>query len=219
MTGRTAIFFVLVVCAGAPHAADEDKEMRGQMDALDNAQVVKAGDFLSLQIRKMGMEAFVAPVESDGEFTPPFLPPMKAAGQTCRMLAYAVKREREKSYFCGTQWVLVKFATSQDFMDALNDQQILQPGDKLGVRVLEADRQPVNGMVDKDGTIMVPKLGRVQVQGLTRKKLAHLISQKLAALPPASLSYQYTGAPTVAVIFEVIQPPKVVPMTVPPALR
>lgn len=213
-----ALFYMLAACAGVLRAA-EDKEMAEMMAALENTQVIKAGDFLSLQIRKMGLERTVVKVGASGEFQPPFLASMKAAGLTCRALAYDVRRELEKNYLCGTQWVVVKLASAKDVMDVLNDRDIIQPGDKVGLRILESARPPVECVVAKSGTIKVRDLGRIQAAGLTCKKLAHLISQKLAALPPASLSYQYNGVPTVAVAFEVIQPPQDMAPVIPPTLR
>lgn len=115
---------------------------------------------------------------------------------------------------------MAAMASPKDVMDVLNDQEVIKPGDKVGLRILESGRPPVECVVAKDGTIKVRDLGRIQARGLTCKKLAHLISQKLAALPPASLSYSYRSAPTVAVAFEVIQTPVVkMPPAVPPALR
>lgn len=188
------------------------------MSALDDTRLIKEGDFLSIQILKMGLEKSVMRVENNGEVQPPFLAPMKAAGLTCRVLAYHIKRELEKNYLGGAQWVLVKFSSSQELMNVLDDQKIIQPGDKVGLRILEAGRQPKDCVLAQDGTIKVQNIGRVQAKGLTCKKLAQLISQKLASLPATTLSYTYSGAPTVVIAFEVIQPPKVKP-TLPASLR
>lgn len=215
MTRWTALFCVFAFYANVLHA-DE----RYLMESLDNTRVIKEGDLLGILI----LHGTVVPVEErvsdNGEVKPPFLEPMKAAGLTCRKLAFQIEREMEKNFF-GSHPVLVKFVPDsfKELMSFLNDQKVIQPGDKLWLRVIESRRDAEDYEVPKDGVINIPYLGPIKVAGLTCKKFAHLISQQLAALPTKSLPFKCSGPPAVAVAFKVVMKPDATPYKIPAALR
>lgn len=69
------------------------------MDVLDNTRQISAGDTISIRILEDRQNALQQVVAVTGEVNAPYVGLVRAAGKTCRELAYTIKRELEKNFF------------------------------------------------------------------------------------------------------------------------
>jgi polysaccharide export outer membrane protein len=69
------------------------------MAALDDTRPLRIGDRVSLRIVENRDEVRSLLVQDSGDINTPFLNLVKAAGRTCKEVAYEMKRELEKQYF------------------------------------------------------------------------------------------------------------------------
>jgi protein involved in polysaccharide export with SLBB domain len=69
------------------------------MDVLDDTQPMAPGDLISIRVVEDRREPMQLRVTATGEIQAPHIGLIRAAGRTCRELAFAVKRELEKSYY------------------------------------------------------------------------------------------------------------------------
>jgi protein involved in polysaccharide export with SLBB domain len=69
------------------------------MDVLDDTQPIDPGDIISIRVVEDRREPLQVRVTATGEIQAPHIGLVRAAGRTCRELAFAVKRELEKSYY------------------------------------------------------------------------------------------------------------------------
>ena len=89
--------------APAPVVANTDEaRSAGQindMEQLDNTRPLGYGDRVIFRIVEASNEPSVLRVQDSGDLLVPHLGPRRAAGRSCRELAFALKRELEKSYY------------------------------------------------------------------------------------------------------------------------
>ncbi|HYF37750.1 MAG TPA: polysaccharide biosynthesis/export family protein [Prosthecobacter sp.] len=85
--------------AAAPGEIARSAAYINSMDVLDDTQPIAPGDILSIRIVEDRREPLQLRVSATGEINAPHINLIRAAGRTCRELAFAVKRELEKSYY------------------------------------------------------------------------------------------------------------------------
>ena len=69
------------------------------MEVLDNTQPIESGDIVSLRILEDHGEPLQLRVGATGEINVPHIGLIRAAGKTCRQVAFEAKRELERSYY------------------------------------------------------------------------------------------------------------------------
>ncbi|TDU72841.1 protein involved in polysaccharide export with SLBB domain [Prosthecobacter fusiformis] len=69
------------------------------MDVLDDSQVIESGDLISMRVVEDRGAPQQMRVGATGEVNAPHIGLVKAAGRTCRQLAYEVKRRLEMNYY------------------------------------------------------------------------------------------------------------------------
>jgi protein involved in polysaccharide export with SLBB domain len=69
------------------------------MDVLDDTQPIESGDLISIRIVEDRREALQLRVGATGEVNAPHIGLVKAAGRTCKILAYEIKRRLELNYY------------------------------------------------------------------------------------------------------------------------
>lgn len=89
--------------ASAPAVTNTDEArsagLINDMEQLDNTRSLGYGDRVIFRIVEDRNEPSVLRVQDSGDLLVPHLGPRRAAGRTCRELAFALKRELEKSYY------------------------------------------------------------------------------------------------------------------------
>lgn len=86
----------------APAASGEIVKSAGvinSMDVLDDTQPIGSGDVISMRIVEDRREPLQLRVGATGEVNAPHIGLVKAAGRTCKQLAYEVKRRLELNYY------------------------------------------------------------------------------------------------------------------------
>jgi polysaccharide export outer membrane protein len=73
--------------------------MLTSMEVLDNNRPISIGDTVSIRILNDRHEALQQRVAVTGEVQTPYIGLVQARGKTCRELAYAIKKELDKSFF------------------------------------------------------------------------------------------------------------------------
>jgi protein involved in polysaccharide export with SLBB domain len=69
------------------------------MNDIENIRLIRPGDLVSVQIRDDDGKKHMLTVRTDGFLEVPYIGKVRAAGRTCRQLAFAIKVEFEKQYF------------------------------------------------------------------------------------------------------------------------
>jgi protein involved in polysaccharide export with SLBB domain len=69
------------------------------MQMLDDSTPLRVGDLVSLRIVEDRDKTLSLRVQASGDIQAPHLGLVKAAGQTCKKVAFSMKRELEKQYF------------------------------------------------------------------------------------------------------------------------
>lgn len=69
------------------------------MDVLDDTQVIESGDLISMRVVEDRRDPQQMRVGATGEVNAPHIGLVKAAGRTCKQLAYEVKRKLEQNYY------------------------------------------------------------------------------------------------------------------------
>lgn len=69
------------------------------MQMLDDSMPLRVGDMVSLRIVEDKEKTLSLRVQASGDIQAPHLGLVKAAGQTCKSIAFTMKRELEKHYF------------------------------------------------------------------------------------------------------------------------
>jgi polysaccharide biosynthesis/export protein len=85
--------------ASAPGQIARSAAVLNSMDVLDDSQPIDPGDIISIRVVEDRREPLQVRVTATGEIQAPHIGLIRAAGRTCRELAFAVKRELEKSYY------------------------------------------------------------------------------------------------------------------------
>ena len=127
------------------------------MDSLDNITKLKPSWCISLRIIEDKREELQQTISATGEAQAPYLGLTKAAGMTCRELAYQIKAGLEKSFF--------KVAT------VLVSSEFKPCGSKLFVCPDDPTYVPsvfVTGIVSKTGKFAFPDHEDLTVSGLFR---------------------------------------------------
>lgn len=76
------------------------------MEVLDNSRQIMPGYVVSIRILEDRKDAVQQRVAVTGEVQVPYVGLVKAAGRTCRELAYSIKRDLEKSFFISATVVI-----------------------------------------------------------------------------------------------------------------
>jgi len=86
----------------AAPASDDTNASVGRissMQSLDNSMPLRVGDLVSVRIVEDRDKTLSLRVQASGDIQAPHLGLVKAAGQTCKNIAFFMKRELEKQYF------------------------------------------------------------------------------------------------------------------------
>lgn len=73
--------------------------MINSMEQLDNSRTLGIGDFVIFRIVEDHNAPSVLRIQDSGDILVPHITLVKAAGKTCKELAFAIKKELEKSYY------------------------------------------------------------------------------------------------------------------------
>lgn len=111
------------------------------MEVLDNSRPIQPGYVVSIRILEDRKDAVQQRVAVTGEVQVPYIGLVRAAGRSCRELAYSIKRDLEKSFFISATVVIA--------IDQIPD----TPG---GVYGREVDTYTVFGFVLKQGKYDLP---------------------------------------------------------------
>lgn len=76
------------------------------MDVLDSSRAIQPGYIVSIRILEDRKEAVQQKVAVTGEVQVPYIGLVRAAGRTCKELAYTIKRDLEKSFFISATVVI-----------------------------------------------------------------------------------------------------------------
>lgn len=90
--------------AAAPAAPTSDDTAASvgrisSMQMLDDSTPLRVGDLVSLRIVEDRDKTLSLRIQASGDIQAPHLGLVKAAGQTCKKIAFAMKKELEKQYF------------------------------------------------------------------------------------------------------------------------
>ena len=91
-----------VQAATAPQATDDSNLAASRissMEALDDSMPLRAGYRVSLRIVEDKDKTLSLLIQDSGDIVAPHLGLVRAAGQTCKKVAYNMKRDLEKQYF------------------------------------------------------------------------------------------------------------------------
>lgn len=128
-----------VAAPSGPQAA-----MLTNMDSLDNTRPIQPGYIISIRIVEDRKDAVQNKVAVTGEVNVPYIGLVKAAGRSCRELAYSIKRDLEKSYFINAT-VLIAI-------------DVIPPEDERVMRGMEElESYTMFGFVMKQGKYDLPK--------------------------------------------------------------
>lgn len=116
------------------------------MDVLDDTQPIEPGDTISMRIVEDRTEPRQLRVGATGEIYAPHIGLVKAAGRTCKQLAYEVKRRLEQSYYNQATVVVAIDLKRQD-----------DPNARLRYGSAEIDFFTVYGQVLRQGKYELPQ--------------------------------------------------------------
>lgn len=116
------------------------------MDVLDDTQPIEPGDTISMRIVEDRTEPRQLRVGATGEVYAPHIGLVKAAGRTCKQLAYEVKRRLEQSYYNQATVVVAIDLKRQD-----------DPNARLRYGSSEIDFFTVYGQVLRQGKYELPQ--------------------------------------------------------------
>jgi protein involved in polysaccharide export with SLBB domain len=111
------------------------------MEVLDNTKPIQPGYIVSIRILEDRKEAVTQKVAVTGEVQVPYIGLIRAAGRTCRDLAYTIKSDLERSFFISATVVIA--------IDQIPD----TPGGTYGV---ELETYTMFGFVLKQGKYDLP---------------------------------------------------------------
>lgn len=115
------------------------------MDVLDNSQPIEPGDLISMRIVEDRREPLQLRVGATGEVNAPHIGLIRAAGRTCRELAFSIKRELEKHYYKTATVVVAIDLKRQD-----------DPNSRIRIATSEIDFFTVYGQVLRQGKYELP---------------------------------------------------------------
>ncbi len=116
------------------------------MDVLDDTQPIEPGDTISMRIVEDRTEPRQLRVGATGEIYAPHIGLVKAAGRTCKSLAYEVKKRLEQSYYNQATVVVAIDLKRQD-----------DPNARLRYGSAEIDFFTVYGQVLRQGKYELPQ--------------------------------------------------------------
>lgn len=130
-----------------PGDAPKSASVINDMSVLDSSIQIRSGDLISLKIVEDRKEAIQLRVGVTGDINAPHIGLVRAAGRTCRELAYSMKSQLEKSLY-NTATVIV--AIDQ------RPEDIGGRGPRMGTRDEELDVITVFGQVIRQGKYELP---------------------------------------------------------------
>ncbi|MDZ4287987.1 MAG: polysaccharide biosynthesis/export family protein [Prosthecobacter sp.] len=131
--------------AAAPGDIARSAAVITSMDVLDDTQPIEPGDVISIRIVEDRREPLQLRVGATGEVNAPHIGLVRAAGRTCRELAFAVKRELEKNYYNTATVVVAIDLKRQD-----------DPNSRTRLASSEIDFFTVYGQVLRQGKYELP---------------------------------------------------------------
>jgi polysaccharide biosynthesis/export protein len=131
----------------APSEAMKSASVINSMEVVDNTTPIRTGDLISLRIVEDRKEAIQLRVGVTGDINAPHIGLVRAAGRTCRELAFAMKTQLEKSLY-NTATVIVAID--------MRPEDIGGRGPRTGIREEELDVITVFGQVIRQGKYELP---------------------------------------------------------------
>lgn len=116
------------------------------MDVLDDTQPIEPGDVISIRIVEDRREPLQLRVGATGEVNAPHIGLVKAAGRTCKQLAYEVKRRLELNYYNSATVVVAIDLKRQD-----------DPNSRMRYSSSEIDFFTIYGQVIRQGKYELPQ--------------------------------------------------------------
>lgn len=116
------------------------------MDVLDDSQPIEPGDVISIRIVEDRREPLQLRVGATGEVNAPHIGLVKAAGRTCKQLAYEVKRRLELNYYNSATVVVAIDLKRQD-----------DPNARMRYSSSEIDFFTIYGQVIRQGKYELPQ--------------------------------------------------------------
>ncbi|MBX7212297.1 MAG: SLBB domain-containing protein [Verrucomicrobiaceae bacterium] len=131
----------------APGETLKSASVINDMNVVDNSTPIRAGDLISLRIVEDRKDAIQLRVGVTGDINAPHIGLVRAAGRTCRELAFSMKGQLEKSLY-NTATVIVAIDQRPEDIGAR------RPG--IGTREEELDVITVFGQVIRQGKYELP---------------------------------------------------------------
>ena len=131
----------------APSEAMKSASVINDMNVVDNTTPIRTGDLISLRIVEDRKEAIQLRVGVTGDINAPHIGIVRAAGRTCRELAFAMKTQLERSLY-NTATVIVAID--------MRPEDIGGRGPRTGIREEELDVVTVFGQVIRQGKYELP---------------------------------------------------------------
>lgn len=131
----------------APSETIKSASVINDMSVVDNSTPIRPGDLISLRIVEDRKDAIQLRVGVTGDINAPHIGLVRAAGRTCRELAYNMKASLEKSLY-NTATVIVAID--------LRPEDIGGKGPRTGIREEELDVITVFGQVIRQGKYELP---------------------------------------------------------------
>ena len=131
---------------GAPTSSNSSGTITGaavltSMEVLDSSRTIQPGYVVSIRILEDRKDAVQQKVAVTGEVQVPYLGLVRAAGRSCKELAYSIKRDLEKSFFISATVVIAI------------DEIPVTPG---GIHGVELETYTMFGFVLKQGKYDLP---------------------------------------------------------------
>jgi len=131
----------------APTEMVKSASVINDMNVVDNTTPIRTGDLISLRIVEDRNEPIQLRVGVTGDINAPHIGIVKAAGRTCRELAFSMKSQLEKSLY-NTATVIVGID--------MRPEDIGGRGPRTGIREEELDVITVFGQVIRQGKYELP---------------------------------------------------------------
>lgn len=131
----------------APSETVKSASVINDMNVVDNTTPIRTGDLISLKIVEDRKEAIQLRVGVTGDINAPHIGIVRAAGRTCRELAFSMKTQLEKSLY-NTATVIVGID--------MRPEDIGGRGPRTGIREEELDVITVFGQVIRQGKYELP---------------------------------------------------------------
>lgn len=116
------------------------------MEVLDDTQPIEPGDLISMRVVEDRREPLQLRVGATGEVNAPHIGLVKAAGRTCKQLAFEVKRRLEQNYYNSATVVVAIDLKRQD-----------DPNARIRYTSSEIDFFTVYGQVLRQGKYELPQ--------------------------------------------------------------